>query len=817
MSSGIMPIAINQVTIAEKNWDKSLEKSMYEELKSDKSYKFDPDSDKPLFSIDTPPPYVNTPIHIGQLTTYVLMDMFARFHRMIGYNVIFPLGLDRNGLPIEMAAEKKFKVKLNQVKREEFLSMCKTVLEESSSTTADSFLKAGVSFSSWEFGNKLGDGYMTDSPEYRALTQATFIDMWNRGLIYESERTNNYCPGCRTTLADAEVDYLDISTKFYDLAFTVKETGEEIIIATTRPELLGSCAMVIYNPEDERYKKFEGMHAITPLFNKEVPIKAHPLANPEKGSGLVMMCSFGDLTDIRFFREMNLTPIYSIGADGKLNENAGPAAGLSVLKGREKIVSELKVQNKIRAEKQIMHRTPICERSKDPIEFIPMKEFYVKQLDQREKMMEIANSLNFFSSESRKILIDWINSLSIDWPISRRRYYATEVPLWYCKKCGYKYVPPKGKYYQPWKESPPIDKCPKCGSNEFEGETRVFDTWFDSSITPLYIHGYERYPEFFRKHPQCTLRPQGKEIIRTWLYYTLLKCYLLTDKQIFRDAWINYHVVDEKGNKMSKSVGNVIDPQKILEQFGAEPFRLWAAIEGNITEQDFRCSNERIIGAGKTLNKLWNVAKYVSMFPNVAKPSKIMPLDRAILNELYSLVRDSRVRYKNYDFHNPGVRIRNFIWESFASHYIEVSKNRAYNSNSQFSDEEQASAIWTLHEVLSTLLKIMAPITPFITASLYKQLYGKNIHHEAFPEPEEIVEQEFKFSELEEMDRKIWKSKKDAGLSLKDEITHLHVHEKFRSIEKDLMFSHSVKKLEYGEYMVVLPEKPKESAQRGKA
>ncbi|MEM3408180.1 MAG: valine--tRNA ligase [Candidatus Micrarchaeia archaeon] len=803
-----MSIQLNEAKIKEKNWDKKFEQEMYEEIKTSPIYKFQENSNKPLFSIDTPPPYVNTPIHIGQLTTYVLMDMFARFHRMIGYNVIFPLGLDRNGLPIEMAAEKKFNVKLNQIEREKFLEMCKSVLEESSNTSTNSFLKAGVSFSSWEFGNKIGDAYMTDSPEYRALTQGTFIDMWNAGLIYESERTNNYCPGCRTTLADAEVDYVEIPTKFYDLAFTVKETGEEIIIGTTRPELLGSCAMVIYNPNDERYnKKLEGKHAVVPIFNKVVPIKAHPLANPEKGSGLVMMCSFGDLADIRFFREMNLTPIYSIGPDGKMNENAGPAAGLPVLKGREKIVSVLREQNKIRGEKEIMHRTPICERSKDPIEFIPMKEFYVKQVDLKEKMLEMANNMNFFSEESRKIMVDWINSISIDWPISRRRYYATEVPLWYCKNCNEVIVPPKGKYYRPWKENPPIEKCPKCGSKEFIGETRVFDTWFDSSITPLYILGYERHPDFFNSHKQCTLRPQGKEIIRTWLYYTVLKCYLLTGQQIFRDVWINYHIVDEKGNKMSKSLGNVIDPQKILEQFGAEPFRLWAVFEGNITEQDFRCSNERIQGAGKTLNKLWNIAKYVSMFPQVEKPKNISPLDQAILNEFYSIVEDARIRFNNYDFHNPAIRIRNFIWETFASHYIELSKNRAYNSEGKFTEEEQSSAIWTLHEIMSNLLRLLAPIIPFATWKIYKEMYGRNVHAESFPTSGEIKELEFSFAELEEMDSKIWKAKKDNGLSLKDSIKLLEIPEKFRIIENDIINAHKVSELRYGKFNIVIDKK----------
>ncbi|VVB73848.1 Isoleucine--tRNA ligase [uncultured archaeon] len=802
--------------VKEKSWDKSFEPPLYQTWKEDRLYSFDRDSDKPLFSIDTPPPYVNTPVHIGQTTTYVLMDMFARFHRMTGHNIIFPLGLDRNGLPIEMAAEKKFKVRLNNTEREKFLEMCRTVLEESSATSTDSFLRCGIAFSSWKFGPEVGDAYMTDSPEYRAVTQATFIDMWNNGLIYESERTNNYCPGCRTTLADAEVDYIDIPTKFYDLAFKVKETGEEIIIATTRPELLGSCAMVIYNPADARYKKLAGKHAIVPLFNKEVPIKEHPIADIEKGSGLVMMCSFGDLSDIRFFREMNLAPIYSIGVDGRLNENAGPGAGLPVKKGREAIVAALQEKRLIRAAKDIMHRTPICERSKDPIEFIAMKEFYAKQLDQRDRMMKMADDLNFFAPESRKILIDWINSLSIDWPISRRRYYATEVPLWYCRKCEEPYVPPKGKYYRPWKERPPVKACPKCGHTEFIGEARVFDTWFDSSITALYILGYGRDDEFFIKHQQCTVRPQGKEIVRTWLYYTLLKCYLLTRKQIFRDAWINYHIVDNTGNKMSKSVGNVIDPQKILDQFGAEPFRLWAATEGNLTQQDFRCSNDRIIAAGKSLNKLWNVAKYVSMFQRPAeRPKKLSPLDQWILNEIHGIAMESRVGFENYDFHNPSIRLRHFLWDTFASHYVELSKNRAYNSAGNFTKEEQESALWTLHECLNIFLRVMAPITPFITSKLYEEIYGADVHAESFPEPsgEEKFEVPFLTSELEEMNSAIWKAKKDKGLSLKDEVTFASIHEKFKIIKHDLVHAHTIRKLEFGEFKLDLPATPAPKAE----
>ena len=540
--------------LKEKVWDGSLERPIYEEWKKTKRYAFSKSSKK-VFSIDTPPPYVNTPVHIGQAATYVLMDFFARFRRMMGYEVLFPLGMDRNGLPIEIAAEKRFHIKFNQVSREEFIGKCYELLEESSAASTESFLRLGISFNSWEVGQGIGDMYETDSPEYRALTQETFIDLYTKGLVYEDERVNNYCPGCQTTVADAEVEYEDRPAFFYDIKFRCKETGEDVIIGTTRPELLCSLGMIIFNPEDSRYRKFAGKTAVSPIYHKEVLIKAHPAAEMEKGTGIMMMCSFGDLTDIRFFREENLQPVIAIGKDGRMNEHAGFLAGMSVADGRKAIVKSLEEGSLLVGKAQAKaHRTPVCERSKDPIEFITMKEFYVKQLPYKKKMKELAHQLHFYHESSRQILLDWIESVSIDWPITRRRYYATEVPLWYCTQCSKVIVPPKDKYYQPWREDPPVKRC-SCGSTQFIGEERVFDTWFDSSISPLYVLKYSRDNAFFKKHSPCSLRPQGKEIIRTWLYYTVLKDYLLTNKLIFRDVWINYHIVDEKGHRCPRAKG----------------------------------------------------------------------------------------------------------------------------------------------------------------------------------------------------------------------------------------------------------------------
>ncbi len=779
--------------LKEKKWKKEFEKPIYEEWVKTKVFGFDEKSKKPVFSIDTPPPYVNRPIHIGQATTYVLMDMFARFKRMCGFNVLFPLGLDRNGLPIETETEKTFKVKMNEVSREEFIKLCKKILEQSSAASIDYFLKLGISFNSFDAGEKIGDLYLTDSDEYRALTQATFIDLWNKGLIYEDERINTYCPGCRTTIADAEIEYKDLPTLFVDVKFKVKETGEEIIIGTTRPELICTCGMVIFNPKDERYKHLEGKTAVTPLFNKEVPIRPHPYADMEKGTGLVMMCSAGDQTDIRFFREMGLEPTIAINEDGKMNEHAGFLNGLPVSEARKKMIEELEKAGLIVGKKKIMHRTPICERSKDPIEFISQKEYYLKQLEFRDEMKKIAKKINFFSPRSRRILLDWIDSLAIDWPISRRRYYATEIPLWYCKKCGSVLVPEKGKYYKPWKEAPP-KKC-KCGSTEFKGEERVFDTWFDSSISPLYIL---KWPSsFFDKVKQCTLRPQGKEIVRTWLYYTLLKCYLLTGKCIFKDVWINYHILDEKGNKMSKSLGNIIEPAEILERFGAEPFRLWCAVEGNITKTDFRCSFERIEGAEKTIIKLWNIARFVSLFPQ-ASEKKLCEADKWIISEVDKLIKYAKEHYEKYDFHTPVTKIKTFIWELFASHYIELVKTRAYNKENMFSKEEQNSALYTLHYCLDEILKMLAPVIPFVTSKLYKDLRGKNIYKEKFPESSGKEYKAFSSDDIINLNSYIWKAKKDRGLSLKAEIKEAVLPEWAKYIEKDLKFMHNIKQIKYG-------------------
>ncbi|MEK6822596.1 MAG: class I tRNA ligase family protein [Nanoarchaeota archaeon] len=450
-------------------------------------------------------------------------------------------------------------------------------------------------------------------------------------------------------------------------------------------------------------------------------------------------------------------------------------------------------------QKQVTHRTPISERSKAAIEFIAMPELYVKQLDYKDDMRRMAQEMAFHDEKSRQILLDWIDSVSIDWPISRRRFYATEVPLWYCKKCKHPVTGTKGTYVQPWKDKAPVAACPKCKHTEFDGDIRVLDTWFDSSITPLYITKWHRDEAFSKNATPVTLRPQGKEIVRTWLYYTLLKCFQLTDKRIFDTVWVHFHVVDEGGRKMSKSLGNIIDPQVLLDKYGAEPFRFWAVSEGNVTTTDLRCSDDRVKGAGKTLTKLWNVARFSSTFPEAHGSHAVAPLDQWIRAELASLVKSADEQYAQYDFHNPSLRIRTFLWDTFASHYLELVKARAYNRDGSFSNDEQQSALATVHHCIDTLLKLMAPITPFITFKLYKELHGKDIHFETFPHAETICAPAFTTQELEAFNGMVWKAKKDAGLSLRAPVKILTLPSSLESIKKELQIMHGAQDITIGE------------------
>jgi valyl-tRNA synthetase len=703
--------------------------------------------------------------------------MIARSARMLGYRVLFPLGIDRNGLPCEVYTERKYGIKMHEVPRKKFIFLCKHALDELEEDMIEIMKRSGI-------GYTYGVYYRTDSPNYRKFTQATFIDLWKKGLIYESRRPNNYCPICKTTIADAEIEYEKTPATLAYIKFKLKEGGE-IEIATTRPELLCSCAAILYNPEDERYKKLEGKHAIVPIFSQEVPIIPHPFAKPEFGTGLVMVCSYGDYSDVRLFRELGFQAIKAIDEDGKLTKAAGRWEGMLVKDARDSILRDLEKLGLLAKKEKVMHRTPVCGRSKDPIEIIEMKEYYLKQLEFIDKLRLLIPKMKFHPIEHRQILINWINSITLDWPISRRRYYGTEIPLWYCKDCGKACLPPKGRYYQPWREKPPFKLCPHCNSRKgFRGEIRTFDTWFDSSISCLYVRKYLRKSK--EKKFICSLRPQGKDIVRTWLYYTLLRIYQLKGKLAFQHVWISGMGVDEGGERMSKSKGNIVYPRPILKKYGGDAFRLWGASEASLGS-DFRFSEEKVSGAFKFLTKLWNVARFISNFEEVKRRPKLKASDEWIIGELNNLIKRCISGYKEFNFFIPAIEIKSFLWGMFAPHYIEMVKERAYLRDK--------SATYTLHLCLKTLLKLLAPICPFITDKLWRSLYSKrSIHLERFPRKRKDWESKLTrlTQSLLEFNSGVWKYKKSKGIALSAELGSYPLPNELRPFAKDLKRMHRI-------------------------
>ena len=766
--------------ITEKAWEPELEEAILKKWDDEKLYDFKLQDEN--YTIDTPPPYPSgRPWHIGAASHYAQIDMIARTARMNGKNVYFPIGIDRNGLPVELYTEKKHNIRMRETERGEFLNLCKNALDDLEAEMIQIMKSLGLS---GDFKNY----YRTDSEEYRKFTQETFIDLWKKGVIYLATRPNNYDWVSGTTIADAEIVYDDLPTKLVYMKFIVKDEQKEIIIASTRPELLCACKTVIVNPDDERYSNLIGKNLIVPLTNKEVKITPHHSAKIEFGSGAVMVCSYGDQNDVALFRELQLEEVIAIGLDGRMTEAAGDYQGLKPKQARTKIIEDLENANLVDKIEEISHRTPLSERSKIPIEIVPMEEYYLKQKESIEKMKKLGSEIEFYPNMHKQILMNWLESISIDWPISRRRFYGTEIPIWYCNECSEPFVPEPGKYYRPWKDSCPAQKCEKCGNTEFTGEDRTFDTWMDSSVSPLFVTKFNRDDEFFKKTYPTGIRPQAKDIVRTWLYYTLLRCEKLTGQKPWSEAWVMGYGLDEKGMKMSKSKGNAIDPLPVIQKSGADTFRFWSASEIN-QGYDFRCSEQKIESTKKFLSKLWNVSRFLSSFP-IIESGKLTDSDKWILSELDKLISVCNEGYSKYNFFIPATALREFTWNIFAAQYIEMAKARAYGIG--FDDDERDGAIFTLHKVLSTILKLLAPITPFITEHLWQTLYSKNsIHKEQLPKMENIEDMTNMTQVIVEFNSKVWNEKKQNNLSLKDSIK-IDIPENLNQFKKDLIAMHNL-------------------------
>ncbi|ADV65367.1 valine--tRNA ligase [Desulfurococcus mucosus] len=755
--------------LRETRWDPGRERELLDKWEGEGIHEFkaDPGDPREIIAIDTPPPYASGKWHVGGAAHYAQIDMVARYFRMKGYNVLVPFYADRNGLPVEVQVEKAYKVNPHKLSstpegREHFLKLCREFLDKAERDIVSVWRRLGCSFQYWKNG--------TDSEEYRRITQATFIELYKKGLIYEAERPVNWCPRCRTSLADAELEYVEEDTYLYYIRFQVKETGEHLVVATTRPELLRSCKALVYHPGDERYSKYKGMHAVNPVYGHEMPILEYEEVDPGYGTGLVMVCSYGDQADVKMFRDLGLEPLVIVSKDGYLTEEAGPIAGLKPEEARVKIAEILESKGLLVKKERIRHSIPVCWRCKTPIQIVNSKEWFLKQLEFKDALLKLIEQIDFKPPLHKRKLVDWVNSVSTDWPISKDRYYATEIPLWRCSRCGSILLPEPGRYYRPWRDPAPWDKCPVCGAprESLVGESKVFDTWFDSSISVLYVTHYMRNPALFEKAFKHTLRPQGQDIIRTWLYYSLLRVYQLTGKPAFKWVRITGMGLDEKGEAMHKSKGNVIDPDPFIEKYGADAFRYWAAASAKLG-YDYRFSEQTLRTGLLFATKLWNIARYISSFPEPVD-YELREIDKATLAYLGRVLEKVDKAYSELDVYEPVNELYQFTWNYFASHYIELTKSRAYNREGKYSELEQKAAWYTLHYTLKAVLRALAPIMPFITDAIYRELYGRSVHTERFPEPlEEHLKQPHDLVDrVMNADSAIWGYKKKKGLKLSD-------------------------------------------------
>ena len=825
-------------TLPEKRWSIDLEKKIQEahtenEQEYNARYGFNPDSGKEIFVIDTPPPYPSGTWHIGAVAQYSMIDVIARSQRLLGKEVYFPWGVDRNGINIEFVVEKNTKRKMKTYDREEFLSLCKETIEEFTQAMRNTAKRVGLSC---DFSKE----YLTDSPEYRQVTQAIFVELFKKGEIIEDLRPNIYDPVEGTTIAEAEVERQSRKTKLVDIKW-LTEDGIEVIISTTRPELICACGIVVVHPDDERYRDLVGKKIIlpVPVSGREttVEIKTHTSVKSDFGSGVLMVCSFGDQNDVAIFRDMGLTPFRAIDLDGCMTSIAGPWNGNKVIEARKAVIEYLEENGKIHDIVEREQEIPVSERGKNPVETILLKEWYVRQTHIQDRMKEHIEEIKFHPVRNKQFLIDWMDNISIDWPISRRRWYHTEIPIWYSQDETKVIVPPSGTYVQPWKDSPPTDSRVldretredigsyqqlKQSLGEISGEEKVFDTWMDSSNSNLFVSGYLNHPEIFEKAFPTALRPQGKEIVRTWLYYTLLKSTLLLDKPGFNHVWIDGLGMDPWGRKMSKSLGNGIDADSVLEcgaggktgswkvkgpdktvslranKIGSECFRLWKACDAQVGD-DFHINPEEIEKKYYgVLTKVFNVARFASMFPCPedleTTPADLAIEDKWIIAEFQNTMSIVEKSWHDLDIYTATQALKSFATGVLPSHWLEMVKSRLY-------DDDEAAA-WTIHRIVRDFLSAFSPICPFFSHHISLTIYSKSaVDVDSFPV--NIVDElavdmpqgddlRKLTSSIQEFNSSTWNGKKDAGISLNKPISGIIIPDELSEFTTILTSMHSL-------------------------
>jgi len=748
-------------------------------------YHFKPDAAGPVYSIDTPPPTVSGHLHLGHVYSYSHPDIMARFWRMNGYRVFYPMGYDDNGLPTERLVEKRLGISALQVGRQAFIEKCLQISEEAEAEYQMLWQRLGLSID-WRYT------YRTIDENSRRVSQQSFIDLYHKGLVYRKEAPAIWCPLCRTTIAQAELDDMERESEFISLAFHGPE-GEIAPIATTRPELLPACVAVFTHPDDRRYRHLVGKHLRVPLFNQSVPVIVDSAADPEKGTGLVMCCTFGDTTDVAWWRKHELPLIEALGRDGRMTAAAGEFSGLPLSKARQEIKRTLQEEGLLLGRLPISQSVRVHERCDTPVEYVVAHQWFVRILDVKSNLLELGQQVGWFPDHMISRYRAWVENLNWDWCISRQRYFGVPFPVWYCRECGQVILAEIDQLPVDPGDQSPTQPC-DCGSTSFIPEEDILDTWATSSMSPQIVGQWlSSNPTLYQQVFPFSLRPQAHEIIRTWAFYTMVKSYYHFDclpwKHVFISGW---GLAGAGMEKISKSKGEqAMPPLAMIERYSADAVRYWSASTG--PGKDSVISEDKIQLGSRLVTKLWNVARFSEPFIEelgssagaMERAEIATPADRWVLARLNRLVERATQLMLAYDYAAAKNEIEQFFWFVLADNYLEMCKLRLYNAE----HPQRQGAQSALHRVLFTLVKLFAPFLPFVTEEIYQGLFAqeekvnfeastRSIHTSSWPILEPDLDDELAIAigdQLVEIASIVRRYKSEHSLSLGSEIAYLQL------------------------------------------
>ena len=689
---------------------KQIEEKLYERWCENKYFHAEVDRSKKPFTTVMPPPNITGKLHMGHALDNTLQDILIRYKRMEGYNALWIPGTDHAAISTEVKVTNQLKeegIDKKELGREGFLERTWQWKEEYAGTIENQLKKLGISCD-WD-----RERFTMDEGCSKAVEEV-FINLYNKGYIYKGSRIINWCPKCKTSLSDAEVEHEDQDGNFWHIKYPIAGTDRFLEIATTRPEtLLGDTAIAVH-PDDERYKDIVGKMAILPLVNREIPIVADYYVDKEFGTGAVKITPAHDPNDFEVGKRHNLPEINIMNDDATINEKGGKYAGMDRYEARKAIVADLDEQGYLVKVVPHMHAVGTHDRCGTTVEPLIKQQWFVKMDELAKPAINALKTgeLRFVPERFDKIYLHWLENIK-DWCISRQIWWGHRIPAYYCDECGEFVVA---------RQMP--DVCPKCGCKHFTQDEDTLDTWFSSALWPFSVLGWpEKTEELDYFYPTDVL-VTGYDIIFFWVIRMVFSGYAHTDKSPFHTVFIHGLVRDSQGRKMSKSLGNGIDPLEIIDQYGADALRM-TLVTGNAPGNDMRFYNERVEASRNFANKVWNASRFIMMNldgKELTAPTDLKknPADRWILSRCNQVVKEVTENMDKFELGIALSKIYDFIWDEFCDWYIELAKYRIYHAEEN--QEAANDALWTLREVLKNALKLLHPYMPFVTEEIYSKL-----------------------------------------------------------------------------------------------